>query len=79
MVTCLHDGMALEILAPDLGGPITNREEVLAVTGVSLDLVDGAVMLALLKTELQVDFGGLLSLVGLEDVTLFGTDEVLEG
>ena len=49
------------------------------MTGVSLDVVDGAVMLALLKTELQVNFGGLLSLVGLEDVTLFGTDEVLEG
>ena len=49
------------------------------MTGVSLDVVDGAVMLALLKTELQVNFGGLLSLVGLEDVTLFGTNEVLEG
>jgi hypothetical protein len=69
--------MALEILAPDLGGPITNGEEILQVTGVSLDVVDGAVMLTLLKTELQVDFD-LLSFVGLQDVTLFSSNQVLE-
>ena len=69
--------MALEILAPDLGGPMTNGEEILQVTGVSLDVVDGSVMLTLLKTELQVDFD-LLSFVGLQDVTLFSSNQVLE-
>ena len=44
---------------------------------VSLNGVDWAVMLALLKTELQVDFN-LLSLVGLQDVALLGTDQILK-
>jgi hypothetical protein len=69
--------MALQIFAPDLGRPVTDGQEVLQVTWVSLNIVDGSVMLALIETELQVDFN-LLSLVGLEDVTLLSTDEVLE-
>lgn len=44
---------------------------------VSLNVVDGSVMLTLVQTELQVDFD-LLSLVGLEDVALLGTDQVLQ-
>ena len=52
MVASLHNRMALEIFTPNLGGPITDSQEVLKVTGVSLDIVDGAVMLALLKAEL---------------------------
>ena len=72
-----HDRVRLEILRPDLGGPVTNGQEVLQVAWVSLDVVDWAVMLALIKSELQVDFD-LLSLVCLEDVALLSTDEVLE-
>jgi hypothetical protein len=56
--------MHLEVLAPNLGTPVTNGKEVLKMAGVSLDVVDGAMMLALLETELQVDFD-LLALVGL--------------
>lgn len=70
--------MGLEIFTPDLGGPVTDGEEIFEVTGVPLNVVDRSMMFALVQTELQVDFD-LLTLVGLEDVTLFGTDEVLEG
>ena len=48
------------------------------MTWVSFDVVDGSVMLALLEAEFEVDFD-LLSLVGLENVTLLGTNQVLEG
>ena len=78
MVTSHHDGMGFEIFAPDLSGPITNSKEVFEMTGVSLNVIDGTVMLALIQTEFQVDFD-LLTLVSLEDVTLLGTDKVLEG
>lgn len=70
--------MGLKIFTPDLGGPVTDGQEVLEVTWVPLNVVDRSMMLALVHTELQVDFD-LLTLVGLEDVTLFGTDEVLKG
>jgi len=77
VVASLHNRMALEILTPNLGGPITDTQEVFEVTGVSLDVVDGTVMLALLQTELQVNFD-LLSLVSLEDVALLSSHKVLE-
>ena len=77
MVAGLHNGGALELFRPDLSLPVTNGKEVLIVAGVSLDGVDGAVMLALLHTELQVDFD-LLSLVSLQDVALLGTDQILK-
>ena len=48
------------------------------MTWVSFDIVNGSVMFALLEAEFEVDFD-LLSLVGLEDVTLLGTNQVLEG
>ena len=69
--------MTLEIFAPDLGGPVTNGEEVLEVTGVSLNIVDRSMMFTLVETELEVNFD-LFTFVSLEDVTLLGTDEVLE-
>lgn len=47
------------------------------MTGVTLNVVNWTMMLALIETEFKVDFN-LLSLVSLEDVTLFGTDKVLE-
>ena len=56
--------MALKILAPDLSGPVTHSKEILQVAGISLNIVDRAVMLTLLKTKLQVNFD-LLSFVGL--------------
>jgi len=77
VITRLHDGVAFQVLTPNLGAPITDGKEILKVTGVSLDVVDGAVMLALLEAELKVDFD-LLTLVGLQDVTLLGTDKVLK-
>ena len=52
MIARLHNGVDLEILAPDLGAPVTNGKEVLEMAGVSLNVINGAVMLALLKTEL---------------------------
>ena len=48
------------------------------MTWVSLNVVDGSVMLTLLEAEFQVDFD-LLSLVRLENVTLLGTNQVLQG
>ena len=69
--------MHLEIFTPDLGRPVTNSQEVFEMARVSFNVVDRAVMFSLFKTEPQVDFD-LLSLVGLEDVTLLGTDQVLE-
>ena len=44
---------------------------------ISLNVVDRSVVLSLFKTELVIDFN-LLSLVGLKDVTLLSTDEVLK-
>mmetsp|Transcript_23194 Transcript_23194/g.30954 ORF Transcript_23194/g.30954 Transcript_23194/m.30954 type:complete len:243 (-) Transcript_23194:922-1650(-) len=78
MIARLHNGMALEILTPDFGAPVTNGQEVLQVAGVPLNVVDGAVMLALLQAELKINFD-LLALVSLQDVTLLGTDEVFQG
>ena len=77
MIARLHNGVAFQVLTPDLSTPVTDRQEVLELARISLDVVDGTVMLALLKTELEVDFD-LLALVGLEDITLLSTDEVLE-
>ena len=77
VIACLHDWVNLEIFTPNLGGPITDSEEVLEVTRVSLNVVDRSVVLSLFKTELVIDFD-LLSLVGLKDVTLLSTDEVLK-
>ena len=45
--------------------------------GVSLQGINGAVMLAGFETESRLDFN-CLPLVSLQDVTLLGTDEVLE-
>ena len=70
--------MTLKIFAPDLGRPVTDGQEVLEVTWVPLNVVDRSMMLTLVHTELQVDFN-LLTLVGLEDVTLFSTNEILKG
>ena len=47
------------------------------MTWVPLNIVDRSVMLALIETELQVDFN-LLALVRLENVTLLSTHEILE-
>ena len=44
--------------------------------GVSLQGINGAVMLAGFETESGLDFN-CLSLVCLQDVTLFGTNQVL--
>jgi hypothetical protein len=74
----LHDRVTLKIFAPDLGRPVTDGQEVLEVTWVPLNVVDRSMMLTLVHTELQVDFN-LLTLVGLEDVTLLSTDEILKG
>mmetsp|Transcript_33233 Transcript_33233/g.50950 ORF Transcript_33233/g.50950 Transcript_33233/m.50950 type:complete len:309 (+) Transcript_33233:73-999(+) len=63
VVTSLHDGR-LQLLTPDLGLPVTDREEVLHVAGVPLQRVDRAVMLAALDTESLGNFDRL-SLVGL--------------
>jgi len=52
MVTSLHNGVTLKILTPDLGGPVTNSKEVLEVARVSLYVVDGTMMLTLLKAKL---------------------------
>jgi len=73
VVASLHNRVALKILAPDLGGPVTHSKEILQVAGISLNVVDRAVVLTLLKTKLQVDFD-LLSFVGLKDVTLLSSD-----
>lgn len=45
---------------------------------IPLEGIDWTVVLALLKTESLSDFD-LLTFVGLENVTLLGTNEVLEG
>ena len=45
---------------------------------ISLEGVDGAVMLSRLKSKSLGDFD-LLSLVGLQNVALFSTDQILEG
>ena len=47
------------------------------MSGVSLQGINGAVMLAGFETESRLDFN-CLSLVSLQDVPLLGTDEVLE-
>ena len=44
---------------------------------VSLDIVDRSMMLALVETKLEIDFN-LLTLVGLQNVALLGTNEVLK-
>lgn len=76
MITGLHDWRP-HFLGPDLGGPITDGEEVLNVSGVSLDGVNRSMMLSTVITESLIDFDGL-SLISLEDVSLLGTDEVLK-
>jgi hypothetical protein len=48
------------------------------VSGVSLQGIDRAVMLSRFKTESSLDFN-CLSLVGLKDVTLLSTNEILKG
>jgi hypothetical protein len=78
MVAGLHNGLT-ELLGPNFGGPVTNRKEVLELGGVTLEGVDGAVMLAILKTVTNVDFDLVLTSVSLHDVALFATDQVLHG
>lgn len=76
VVPCLHNGELL-LLGPDLGRPISYGQEEFIPAGVSLDRVNGSVMLAAFKTVSPVDLS-VLSLVDSDDVSLLGTDEVVE-
>jgi hypothetical protein len=78
MVASLHNRLA-EFLGPDLSGPVTNRKEVLKLGGVTLEGVDGAVMLTVFNTVTHVNFDLILTFVGLHDITLLATDQVLQG
>ena len=78
MVSGLHDWMGLEFFTPDFGLPITDSQEELRMGGVTLDAVNWRMMLSRLDTEALVDLDLLASLVCLEDVTLFGSDQELE-
>jgi hypothetical protein len=76
MVAGLHDGLT-ELLGPDLGGPVTDGKEVLKLGGVTLESVDGAVMLSVFETVAHINFDLVLTSVSLHDVTLLATDQVL--
>jgi len=77
VVSSLHDG-GFEIIIPDLGRPITDRQEVFAVKRVSLKSVNWTVMFTLFNTISVGDLNVILSLGSLKNVTLLGTDKIFK-
>lgn len=69
MIARLHN-WDLKLLGPDLGGPITDGQEVLEMDGVPLHGVDRTMMLALLVTEAPDALGLLVSVLAIQSVTL---------
>jgi len=76
MISSLHDWRFL-FFTPDLGAPITYREEVFGVCWVSVKGIDWSMMFTIVITESILDFNGL-SFVCLQYVTLLSSDEVLQ-
>lgn len=76
MVASLHNGL-FKILTPNLGGPITNRQKEFLLEGVSLQGVDGTVMLSTLLSESGLDFN-VLSLTDLKNISLLSSDQVFD-
>merc|ERR1712127_869783 len=76
MISSLHDWRLL-FFTPDLGAPITYREEVFGVRWVSVKVIDWSMMFTTVITESILDFNSL-SFVCLEYVTLLSSDEVLQ-
>ena len=78
MIFGLHDG-GLQVFGPDLGSPISNGQEVLGEAWIPLDFIDWSMMLSRFKSVSLIDFDWpAWSLVGLEDVSLLGSDQVFE-
>lgn len=78
MVTGLHN-WDLEFFRPDFSGPISNREEVLEMDGVSVHGVNRAVMLTLILSHSLLHFSLLVSVLAHEGVTLFSSNQELVG
>jgi len=76
MISSLHD-WRLQVFVPDFSSPVTNRHEVLGVSGITPDWVNWSMMLTRLITKTSGDIG-LLSLVCHDDVTLFTSDQVIK-
>ena len=75
VISCLHNGWLL-LFTPDLGAPITDREEVLSVSWVSIERVNWSMMFTRFKTESLLNFDSL-SLICLQNITLLCTNEIL--
>jgi len=78
VVTRLHD-RDFKLLGPDLGGPISDSEEVLEMDGVPLHGIDRSVMLALLVTKAPNALGFLVPVLTVQSVSLLGADQELMG
>jgi len=66
-----------QFFGPDLGRPVTNREEIFELEGVPLKSVDGPVVLAILKAISHVDFNFVLSTVCLHETTVLAAHKIL--
>lgn len=78
MVACLNNGL-FKFFGPNLGTPVTDGQEVFKLEGVTLEGVDGAVMLAVFETVTHVDFNLVLTTIGLHHATILTTNKVLHG
>ena len=76
VVPSLHDGSP-HLFRPDLGGPITDTEEELCLVGVSLQSIDGSVMLSRVTSVLELDVDLVLSSVCQHDVSLLSSEKIL--
>lgn len=78
MVTRLHD-WDFKLLGPDLGGPISDSEEILEMDGVPLHGIDRSMMLALLVTIAPNALGFLVPVLTVQSISLLGADQELVG
>ena len=58
VISCLHDGRLL-LFTPDFGAPITDREEELRVTWVSIEGINWSMMFTRFETVSLLDFNSL--------------------
>ena len=76
MIPSLHN-WSLQLLTPDLSGPVTHGQEVLGMSRISLKSIDRPMMFSAFQSESLGDFN-LLPLVCLENISLFSSNQVFE-